>query len=151
MLSLGKKDKKDKKDKEKDKKDKDKKDKKERLKLSKSPKDTVIAISTPTPLAINTTASISSSPAKDPRISAMQIPVIQESGEFEVDEEDYIRAHVLYDYDPAETDEIPLKVGEVVFIFHKHDSGWWTGECNGKYGIFPGAYVAEDEDQKTRS
>lgn len=25
---------------------------------------------------------------------------------------------------------------------------WWTGECRGKYGIFPGAYVKEDDNQK---
>jgi len=68
--------------------------------------------------------------------------------EDEIDENDYIRAHALYDYDPAEPDEIPLRVGDIVFIFHKHPSGWWTGECNGKYGIFPGAYAQEDEDQK---
>jgi len=63
-------------------------------------------------------------------------------------ENDYIRAHALYDYDPADSDEIPLRVGDIVFIFHKHESGWWTGEASGRYGIFPGAYVAEDEDQK---
>ncbi len=55
-----------------------------------------------------------------------------------IDENDYIRAHALYDYDPADEDEIPLRVGDVVFIFHKHESGWWTGEANGRYGIFPG-------------
>jgi len=74
-------------------------------------------------------------------------PVPTADEDEEIDENDYIRSHALYDYDPAEEDEIGLRVGDVVFIFHKHESGWWTGECNGKYGIFPGAYVQEDEDQ----
>lgn len=45
----------------------------------------------------------------------------------------------------AEDDEITLRVGDVVFIFHKHESGWWTGECNGKYGIFPGGKEEEEK------
>lgn len=40
----------------------------------------------------------------------------------------------------AEKDEIPLQVGDVVYIFNMHESGWWTGDCNGKYGIFPGGF-----------
>jgi signal transducing adaptor molecule len=50
----------------------------------------------------------------------------------------------LYDFDPAEEDEIPLSSGSVVFIFHQDRSGWWIGECEGKYGIFPGKVVTNN-------
>lgn len=42
----------------------------------------------------------------------------------EVDENDFIRARALYDYNSREQDEISFKAGQTVFIFHKHESGW---------------------------
>ena len=68
----------------------------------------------------------------------------------EIDENDFIRAKVLYDFQPRADDEIPLKIGQTVFIFHKHESGWWTGECSARYGLFPADYVLEDAAEKAK-
>ena len=50
---------------------------------------------------------------------------------------------VLYDYKAQRPDELDLKVGDLLKIVHKHESGWWIGN-NGKYeGLFPSNYAKE--------
>lgn len=50
-------------------------------------------------------------------------------------------AKALYDYEPQRDEEITLKKGDLVHIINKGSSGWWIGECNEKFGKFPGTYV----------
>lgn len=52
----------------------------------------------------------------------------------------------LYDYEAKSDNEVSLKKGEVVHVHEERDKGWWYGEVNGKYGLFPGSYV-EVQDQ----
>ncbi|CAI5455672.1 unnamed protein product [Caenorhabditis angaria] len=52
------------------------------------------------------------------------------------------QALVLYDYAPAEGDEIPLKKGDMIEVLTDPDSlGWCTGRSNNKVGLFPASYV----------
>ncbi|CAB3411609.1 unnamed protein product [Caenorhabditis bovis] len=49
---------------------------------------------------------------------------------------------VLYDYKPAENDEIQLQKGETIDVLSEPDSlGWCTGRSKGNIGLFPASYV----------
>ncbi|KAG0227292.1 SH3-domain kinase binding protein 1 [Actinomortierella wolfii] len=52
-----------------------------------------------------------------------------------------ILARVEYDYEPKEPGELSLEAGRVITILDKSDPAWWSGDCNGKVGIFPSNYV----------
>ena len=54
------------------------------------------------------------------------------------------RAKVLYDYEPQNSDELQLKVGQIIRIINKevfNTEGWWEGELNGSVGVFPDNFV----------
>jgi len=40
-------------------------------------------------------------------------------------------------------DELTFKEGDMIHLVAKDDSGWWSGEFNGKIGLFPANYVSE--------
>ena len=50
-------------------------------------------------------------------------------------------AVALYDFPGEDEDELPLREGQKVRVTRQHESGWWTGEVNGKVGMFPATYV----------
>ncbi|KAM3603492.1 uncharacterized protein V6R79_023476 [Siganus canaliculatus] len=50
---------------------------------------------------------------------------------------------VLFDYQPMNEDELELKVGEIVEITEEVEEGWWSGNLNGKSGLFPSNFVKE--------
>ena len=52
-----------------------------------------------------------------------------------------VMARVLYDFAGEDADELPLREGQKVRVTRQHESGWWTGEINGKVGMFPANYV----------
>lgn len=39
--------------------------------------------------------------------------------------------------------EFMIFSGDVINIHEKQDDGWWSGDLNGIYGIFPSSYVEE--------
>ncbi|KAK3761357.1 hypothetical protein RRG08_060924 [Elysia crispata] len=49
----------------------------------------------------------------------------------------------MYDFTPANDEEIPLKRGDVIRLVCKSDENWWEGEVDGKTGFFPKIYVKE--------
>ena len=54
------------------------------------------------------------------------------------------RAKVLFEYEPQNTDELHLKVGDVIRVLNKdilNTEGWWEGELNGRVGVFPDNFV----------
>jgi hypothetical protein len=53
----------------------------------------------------------------------------------------YPQARVRFDFVTDMKDEICLYRGEIVLIYDMDPSGWWTGECKGRYGLFPSQYV----------
>ena len=51
-------------------------------------------------------------------------------------------AKALFDHEPDEPDELPFKAGDMVKVTEKDEEGeWWTGEFDGKTGMFPASYV----------
>ncbi len=54
------------------------------------------------------------------------------------------RAKVVAEYSSRSEDGLRLRVGDVVEILERHDTGWWFGRCNGKQGLFPCSRVEED-------
>ncbi|XP_061530052.1 SH3 domain-containing protein 21 isoform X1 [Phycodurus eques] len=50
---------------------------------------------------------------------------------------------VMFDYKAKATDELDLKIGDVVVILRKEteDDGWWEGELSGRCGFFPDNFV----------
>ena len=65
-----------------------------------------------------------------------------------------IKARVLYEYLPAQQDELKLTVGEYIYILEKNldDEGWWRGESisTGAIGVFPDNFVEELHDMSPR-
>eukprot|EP00047_Mylnosiga_fluctuans_P010162 m.14850 g.14850 ORF g.14850 m.14850 type:complete len:619 (+) comp2981_c0_seq1:68-1924(+) len=51
------------------------------------------------------------------------------------------RCRALYNYDPAEEDELRLRVGDELDVYDNSDETWWQGALRGVVGIFPAAYV----------
>ncbi|KAK5880489.1 hypothetical protein CesoFtcFv8_023511 [Champsocephalus esox] len=49
----------------------------------------------------------------------------------------------LFDYQPQNEDELELKIGDIVDITEEVEEGWWSGNANGKSGLFPSNFVKE--------
>jgi hypothetical protein len=47
----------------------------------------------------------------------------------------------LYDYATTEPGELSLVEGQVIDVISMGEDGWWTGNINGKIGIFPSNYT----------
>lgn len=46
-----------------------------------------------------------------------------------------------FDFNASSDEELTLKVGDIVTVMDKTDSGWWKGQCGDKSGWFPESYV----------
>ncbi|KAH9636465.1 hypothetical protein HF086_002165 [Spodoptera exigua] len=53
------------------------------------------------------------------------------------------KCRALYTYEARLNDELNLTPGDIINIHEKQDDGWWSGDLNGIYGIFPSSYVEE--------
>ncbi|XP_075990593.1 nostrin isoform X1 [Anticarsia gemmatalis] len=53
------------------------------------------------------------------------------------------KCRALYTYEARLNDELTLSPGDIINIHEKQDDGWWSGDLNGIYGIFPSSYVEE--------
>jgi len=52
-----------------------------------------------------------------------------------------LTATAVYEYEATGDDELGFGEGEVIINIEIIDEGWWRGECNGRYGLFPSNYV----------
>ena len=52
---------------------------------------------------------------------------------------------VQYDCDAQHSDELTIRVGDIISNCKVYDDGWMEGELNGKRGMFPGNYVLKEE------
>ncbi|GAA0160577.1 scaffold/adaptor protein [Lithospermum erythrorhizon] len=55
--------------------------------------------------------------------------------------EEYFLARVMHSFDAQEDGELSLAVGDCVVVRQVATNGWSEGECKGKAGWFPSAYV----------
>jgi hypothetical protein len=59
-----------------------------------------------------------------------------------------MRLCAMHDYEPLETNELQLHVGDVIEVYEKHHSGWWLGRANHVSGYFPRVYARELTEQE---
>ncbi|KAG6838540.1 hypothetical protein C0991_010782, partial [Blastosporella zonata] len=50
-------------------------------------------------------------------------------------------ALALYDYNSGDAGDLEIKENEHVLVTERTSDDWWTGEYNGKKGLFPASYV----------
>ena len=48
---------------------------------------------------------------------------------------------VQYDYDAQNSDELTIRVGDIIRNCKPVEDGWMEGKLNGKQGIFPDNFV----------
>ncbi|WAR07476.1 SH3K1-like protein [Mya arenaria] len=53
----------------------------------------------------------------------------------------YVEVEVEYAYEAEQSDELSIKVGDVLSNVVMSEGGWWEGELNGKKGMFPDNFV----------
>ncbi|XP_026325564.1 nostrin [Hyposmocoma kahamanoa] len=53
------------------------------------------------------------------------------------------KCRALYAYEARLNDELTLAPGDIINVHEKQDDGWWSGDLNGNFGIFPSSYVEE--------
>lgn len=52
-----------------------------------------------------------------------------------------LKAKAIYDYQGEADDEISFNPDDVITNVEMIDEGWWKGQCHGRVGLFPAAYV----------
>jgi len=52
-------------------------------------------------------------------------------------------AEALHNHNATDVDELSFRIGDVLKIFKKDDSGWWKAELNGRQGLVPGSFLRE--------
>ncbi|KAF8576218.1 hypothetical protein K439DRAFT_1640708 [Ramaria rubella] len=50
-------------------------------------------------------------------------------------------AEALYDYNSSDPNDLPLQAEQRVLVIARTSDDWWTGEVDGKSGLFPSTYV----------
>ncbi|XP_049870085.1 SH3 domain-containing kinase-binding protein 1-like isoform X2 [Pectinophora gossypiella] len=51
------------------------------------------------------------------------------------------RCRAVFSYQPANPDELPLCVGDVLDVLGEVEEGWWQGRRQGRVGVFPSNFV----------
>jgi len=51
------------------------------------------------------------------------------------------RFRVIFDYNAEAPDELSLRVNDVVALIREDSPDWWTGEVNGRVGMFPTVFI----------
>eukprot|EP01113_Clastostelium_recurvatum_P041507 TRINITY_DN6601_c0_g1_i1.p1 TRINITY_DN6601_c0_g1~~TRINITY_DN6601_c0_g1_i1.p1 ORF type:complete len:475 (-),score=137.49 TRINITY_DN6601_c0_g1_i1:56-1411(-) len=52
-----------------------------------------------------------------------------------------VKVRALYDYVGADANELDFFASDIIMVIEQDDSGWWTGEVEGRKGLFPSNYV----------
>ncbi|KAJ7477174.1 hypothetical protein B0H11DRAFT_2030047 [Mycena galericulata] len=77
------------------------------------------------------------------RSGAPATPPSQEEPEEEAEEEQAQGewAEALYDYDSTDPGDLQIRANQNVWVTERTSDDWWTGEFEGKTGLFPASYV----------
>ncbi|XP_034830215.1 SH3 domain-containing kinase-binding protein 1 isoform X1 [Maniola hyperantus] len=51
------------------------------------------------------------------------------------------RCRAVFSYQPANPDELPLSVGDVLEVLGEVEEGWWQGRRGARVGVFPSNFV----------
>lgn len=52
-----------------------------------------------------------------------------------------VMAITIHDYVAQSDKELSIKKDDIIRVHQQGSKGWWYGELNGKFGLFPGSYV----------
>lgn len=63
---------------------------------------------------------------------------------------DYFIGKVIHPFDAQADGELSLSIDDFVIVRQVSPSGWSEGECNGKTGWFPSAYLERQENPKSK-
>ncbi|XP_006025435.1 neutrophil cytosol factor 2 isoform X1 [Alligator sinensis] len=58
------------------------------------------------------------------------------------------RVVAQYSYEATQPEDLEFQAGDVILILSKVNEDWLEGQCNGKVGIFPSAFVQKCDDKK---
>jgi hypothetical protein len=53
-----------------------------------------------------------------------------------------VEAKVLFSYEPTESDEISLIVGDIILVLDQQEDGWWLVKKGDRIGLFPSTHVS---------
>ncbi|KAG6333081.1 hypothetical protein ID866_6005 [Astraeus odoratus] len=67
-----------------------------------------------------------------PRVQPVREPEPEPQGEW---------AEALYDYESQDPADLEIKEGARILVTERTSDDWWTGEMDGKRGLFPASYV----------
>ncbi|KAF8966486.1 hypothetical protein BDZ97DRAFT_686807 [Flammula alnicola] len=88
---------------------------------------------------------VAAPPAFAPRQNTFAPPPVRRAGSAPEPEEEEQEAgewaDALYDYESGEAGDLKITEGERVLVTERTSDDWWTGEVNGKKGLFPASYV----------
>jgi len=68
-------------------------------------------------------------------------PSPRKEPEPEEEEEQGEWAEALYDYLEGDAGDLKIQAGQRILVVEHSSDDWWTGELNGKRGLFPKSYV----------
>lgn len=61
-------------------------------------------------------------------------------------------AKALYDYKAENDNQLAFQQGDTIRVYQQGDQkGWWYGELNGKFGVFPGSFVQIQQVNKKQA
>lgn len=49
----------------------------------------------------------------------------------------------LFSYTPVNSDELSLKINDILEVIEETEEGWWKGILEGNVGMFPSNFVVE--------
>ncbi|KAJ6567327.1 SH3-domain-containing protein [Mycena vulgaris] len=80
-------------------------------------------------------------PGRAGAAAATPPPAQEEEEEEEEEEAQGEWAEALYDYDSAAAGDLQIRANQNVWVTERTSDDWWTGEFEGKTGLFPASYV----------
>jgi len=78
------------------------------------------------------------SPSPPPAPIAIQEP---EYAEEEEEEEEGEWVEALYDYESGDAGDLVVHANDRIRILKRDSDDWWSGEIDGRTGLFPASYV----------
>ncbi|KAM4640591.1 neutrophil cytosol factor 2 [Discoglossus pictus] len=80
---------------------------------------------------------------KELKMEEHDFPVEEAENRSQAPEKVEIQVHALFNYEALQPEDLPFNKGDIIKVISKVSEEWWEGECHGKVGIFPSAFVEE--------